>query len=131
MVIDKIKELEATRAKLTALESSVASELNKELAALPSYYGFESVAAFLKAVKKAAGNGVGRKAKSAGEPKAKRTRAKITDETRAQVKALIEQGKTGTEIAKAVGISLPSVQKIKKDAGLVRPRMSVEPAGTS
>ena len=124
MVIDKIKELEATRAKLTTLESSVATELNKELSALPAYYGFDSVAAFLKAVKAAAGGHAGRKARaaSAGVSVEKRKRAKITDETRAQVKALLEQGKTGAEIAKTVGISLPSVQNIKKVLGLVAAR---------
>ena len=120
MVTDKLKELEATRAKLAALESSVASELNKELAGLPAYYGFDSLAAFVKAVKKAAGSRGSSKPASA--PKAKRTRAKITDETRAQVKALIEQGKTGAEIAKETGISLPSVQNIKKALGLVAAR---------
>lgn len=115
MVTDKIKELEATRAKLAALESSVKDELNKELAALPAHYGFDNLAKFLKAVKAAAGS----KPKAVGAPKAKRTRAKITDEMRAQVKALVEQGKTGAEIAKEVGISLPSVQNIKKALGLV------------
>ena len=123
MVTDKIKELQATRAKLAALESSVPDELNKELASLPAHYGFDSVAAFLKAVKKAVvGGGASRKAKPAGAPKSKRTRAKITDETRAQVKALLEEGKTGAEIAKTVGISLPSVQNIKKALGLVSAR---------
>ena len=122
MVTDKLKELEATRAKLAALESSVASELNKELAALPAYYGFDSLAAFVKAVKKAAGSRGSSKEKTASAPKAKRTRAKITDETRAQVKALVEQGKTGAEIAKETGISLPSVQNIKKALGLVAAR---------
>jgi hypothetical protein len=44
----------------------------------------------------------------------------ITDETRAKVKALVEAGKTGAEIAAEVGISLPSVQNIKKALGLVK-----------
>ena len=124
MVTDKIKELEATRAKLAELESSVAVELHKELAALPTGYGFDSVAAFLKAVKAAAGKRGSRKARSAtaSAPAGKRKRAKITDETRAEVKKLLEEGKTGAEIAKAVGISLPSVQNIKKALGLVAVR---------
>ena len=121
MVTDKIKELQATRAKLAELESSVGDELKKELASLPGHYGFESVAAFLKAVKSAARGGV-RKDKAVGAPKVKRSRAKITALTRAQVKALLEQGKTGAEIAKTVGISLPSVQNIKKALGLVTAR---------
>jgi ParB/RepB/Spo0J family partition protein len=55
-------------------------------------------------------------------PKAKKTkggRAIITDETRAMVLKLHRNEKTGPEIAKAVGISLPSVQNIKKQLGLV------------
>lgn len=124
MVSDKIKELEATRAKLAALESSVHDELKRELAALPAQYGFDNVPKFLKAVKAAAGS----KPKAADAPKGKRTRAKITDDTRAKVKALVEEGKTGAEIAKALGISLPSVQNIKKAAGLVHARAPEQPA---
>ena len=44
----------------------------------------------------------------------------LTDATRAQVKKLVEAGKTGSEIAKAVGVSLPSVHNIKKALGLVK-----------
>ncbi len=121
MLSDKIKELESARAKIAALESSVSTELNKELASLPGRYGFDSVGAFLKAVETASGKRRGRKAKGAA-PAGKRTRAKITDATRAEVKKLIEAGKTGAEIAKAVGISLPSVQNVKKALGLVTKR---------
>lgn len=46
----------------------------------------------------------------------------ITDETRAQLKKLVEAGKTGSEIAKSLKISLPSVQNIKKALGLVKKR---------
>ena len=52
----------------------------------------------------------------------RRRRAVITDETRASVKKLVESGKTGGEIAKSLGISLPSVQNIKKALGLVKKR---------
>jgi hypothetical protein len=75
----------------------------------------------------------GRKPKSetaAKAPKAKAgkgKRAKITDEIKAQVKALAEAGKTGQEIAKALGISAPSVQNIKKAFGLVKARSSAAP----
>jgi hypothetical protein len=52
----------------------------------------------------------------------RRRRAVITDETRSSVKKLVGSGKTGTQIAKALGISLPSVQNIKKALGLVKAR---------
>lgn len=127
MVTDKIKELEAARAKLASLEQSIQSELRKELAALPAKFGFDSADAFLAAFRAAVGKRRGRKpgskAKAAGATGGKRrTRAVITDETRAQLKKLVEAGKTGGEIAKALGISLPSVQNIKKALGLVKKR---------
>lgn len=125
MFTDKIKEREATKAKLFALEESIAAQMTQELAELPAKYGFETVQAFIKAVKQAAGKGgkrrkVKAKGKLAGGKKPRRRRAVITDDTRAQVKTLVEEGKTGTEIAETVGISLPSVQNIKKALGLVK-----------
>lgn len=129
MVTDKLKELEATRAKLASLEESIQSELHKELAQLPAKYGFASADDFIDALRAATGAGRGRrgrKARSAaakkGPGRKRRTRAVITDETRAQVKKLVEAGKTGGEIAKTLGISLPSVQNIKKALGLVKKR---------
>lgn len=116
MVTDKIKELEATKAKVASLVKAIETERNKELRTLPAQYGFENVGAFLKAVKAAARGPGGRGSKK------RRTRAVITDETRAQVKKLAAAGKTGNEIASAVGISLPSVQNIKKALGLVKAR---------
>ena len=125
MVTDKLKELEAARAKLASLEQSLEAQLNKELAGLPAKYGFESVEAFVNAVRGANGGGRGR-GRSTGKPggpgKKRRRRAVITDETRATLKKMVEAGKTGGEIAKALQISLPSVQNIKKALGLVRKR---------
>ncbi len=127
----KLKELVEARAKLASLEQSIALELRKELSGLPAQYGFASVAEFVAAVKSAAGARRGRKpgkAKAKAKAKAKvggkkpRTRAVITDATRAEVKQLVAAGKTGREIAKAVGISLPSVHNLKKALGLVKKR---------
>jgi hypothetical protein len=116
MITTTLKEIEAARAKLAQLEAAHAEGVKSELAALPAKYGFADVKAFAKAVKAAAGG------KRAGKGKTGRTRATITDEMRAEVKKLAEAGKTGTEIAKKVGISLPSVQNIKKSFGLVKKR---------
>ncbi len=125
MITDKLEELRAARAKLAALEQAVAAERNQELAALPAQYGFENTASFIAAVQAASGKRRGRKpgpkAIPAKAPVGKRReRAKVTDETRAAVKKLVEQKKTGAEIAKALGVSLPTVQNIKKALGLVR-----------
>lgn len=124
MATDKLKELEAARSKLAALEAEFAESRKKELAGLPAAYGFADAESFIAAVLEAAGG----KRKGRGRPKkgtqakGKRTRASITDAMRAEVKKLAEAGKSGAEIAKTVGISLPSVQNIKKALGLVKAR---------
>lgn len=129
MLTDKLKALAQTKAKLAELENSVAAELNRELAALPGKYGFGSADEFINAVKAATGSRRGRKPAKAAPAAAggggggkRRKRAVITSETKAKVKSLVDAGKTGGEIAKAVGISLPSVQNIKKELGLVKAR---------
>jgi DNA-binding CsgD family transcriptional regulator len=79
------------------------------------------VQAFIKAVKASrGGKRKGAATGTSGGPR--RKRAVITAATKAQVKALTQAGKTGAEIAKAAGISLPSVQNIKKALGLVKAR---------
>jgi hypothetical protein len=57
-----------------------------------------------------------------GGSKDRKPRAVITEETRAQLRKLVKEGKTGAEIAQALDISLPSVQNIKKSLGLVSKR---------
>ena len=127
MVTKQIKELEMTKAKMAALEKSIAKGLSKELATLHKRYGFASLAEFIKALRLSAGSGLRRKGRRGRPAKAtdkvkRRKRAVITDETRAGVKKLVEGGKTGSQIAKTLGISLPSVQNIKKALGLVKAR---------
>lgn len=118
MITETLKEIAATRAKLAELESTRAAELKKELASLPGKYGFDSARSFIKAFRAAGGarSHVGKSRRRKGR------RAKITETTRAEVKKLLSENKTGAEIAAAVGISLPSVQNIKKTLGLVRKR---------
>ena len=125
MVTDKLKQLAVARAAVAELEQSIAADLNRELASLPANYGFANAKAFLAAVRAASGGKrgprQGRKVAASKSTGAKRRkRAVITDKIRAQVKKLVETGKTGTEIAKTVGISLPSVQNIKTALGLVK-----------
>lgn len=123
MVIDKLKAIAAAKVRVARLEKSVARELSRELAGLPAKFGFTEVEAFIGAVEEAAGAKLrrrGRPAKAAAPTR--RKRAKITEAIQAKVKKLVKAGKTGTQIAKAVGISLPSVQNIKKAFGLIRER---------
>lgn len=133
---DQIAELEKAKAKLAAAEAKLAADRVAALAKLPSDYGYDNLNAFIKALKSAAtkaGKGKKTKAskavKAAKAPKAgKRTRAKITPELKQQVIAAVQEGKSGAEIVKAFGISLPSVQNIKKEAGLVKARGAVSEA---
>ncbi len=128
MITEQIKELEATKKKLASLEQSIAQEMDAELAGLPGKYGFDSMQALIKRLKSIGGV----RAKKTRSPKVKaarpasgnkRARATITEEMKLQVKAMTEAGKTGPEIAAAVGISMPSVQNIKKAFGLVKARV--------
>lgn len=127
MVTEKIHELALLQAKAAKLQAAIESQRSSELASLPSSYGYSSLNDFIKALKAAAGSGRGKKAaKGRGRPAAKkagrRKRAKITSELKSQVKAAVEAGKTGAAIAKEFGISVPSVQNIKKELGLVKKR---------
>lgn len=122
MAQDTLKKIAQYKSKLANLER----ELFAQLAKLPAQFGFASAEEFIEAVKKATAGKPGRKAGKA--PKAvvekagkggRKPRVKITPEIVEQVKALAEAGKTGSEIASATGISLPSVQNLKKKLGLV------------
>jgi hypothetical protein len=141
MVTENIKKLQALQAQTAELSAAIDKERTLELAELPSRYGYDSLPAFIKAVKAAAasgkrGRGKGRKAKTAGKATAKaatakggkRKRARITDEVKAAVKAAVVAGKSGSAIAKEFGISAPSVQNIKKEFGLVKTRGAAAPA---
>lgn len=129
MAINKIQALEAAKAKISAkiarLEQKIAAQRQRQLAGLPSKHGYDSVEDFIAAVRQAnggkgKGKGRGRAAGAAGQKR--RKRAVITDATREAVKKQAEAGKTGAAIAASLGISLPSVQNIKKALGLVKAR---------
>jgi DNA-binding CsgD family transcriptional regulator len=120
MPIDKFKQLKAAKTRLAQLQKALAAQLRREFVALPAKYGFDNVADFVRAVS-AAHSGRAGGGKGAGKA-GRRRRAVITDATRAEVKKLAAAGKTGAEIARAVRISLPSVQNIKKALGLVKAR---------
>lgn len=117
MITPIIRRLARARAAAAKLEQSFV----KELASLPKAYGFDSLEAFIAEVE-ASGRGKSGRAKRAGKPSKNKTRrrAVITDSVRSKVKTLLKSGKSGTQTAKAVGISLPSVQNIKKAFGLVK-----------
>ena len=126
MVTTKIKKLATLREKVARLERVIETELYEDLFGIHERYGFAELKSFIEAVKLAARGGgrrkggkVGRPKKVVGEEKI-RHRAKITDATRARVKKLAKAGLSGSKIAKAVGISLPSVHNVKKALGITR-----------
>jgi hypothetical protein len=124
MITQNLKKLEKARARLVKLEQDLAESRAAELSALPGQYGYDSVNAFLHAVRLSA-KGWGRHGRKAGvdvSTRERRRRSRITEKTREQVKKLVEAGKTATVIVKSLGISLPSVQNIKRALGLVRKR---------
>ena len=122
-----LKQIETARAKLAALEKAADDQRNHTLVRLPAKLGFADMESLIAALQAVAGPkpkgrpAKGVKAKAPGAVK-RRKRAVVTDATRAEVKKLVDAGKTGGAIAKAVGISLPTVQNIKKALGLIRKR---------
>ncbi|WP_404420401.1 helix-turn-helix domain-containing protein [Nibricoccus sp. IMCC34717] len=137
MVIKSLKELKAAKARVEKLEAEVAQALEERLSGLPDELGFDSIEELIAGLRsvsaKPAAKKAGRKAKAPkakakakapkAEGKGKRgRRARITPEMKEQVKTLVNEGKSGAEIAKALKISLPSVQNIKKAFGLVKAR---------
>ena len=113
-----------------------------ELKALPKRFGYETLEAFIKDLKEAAGKRApkgSKAAKAAKEPKAaktgKRKRVKVTPELRSQIIADLQAGKKGVAVAKQFGISYPTLMNIKKAAGLVKsdsaPASSAAPAEAS
>ncbi len=81
---------------------------------LPAAYGFDSLRAFITALHEAS-SGSGRAAKKGGKETAENPKTGHDNRrTRARVKQLVKAGKSGSQVAIALGISLPSVQNIKK-----------------
>jgi hypothetical protein len=119
MITQKIKELEELKVRAAQLEADIETERAAELAALPGQYGYSDINEFIEALKKVFGAREGSdKPPAAG---GKRTRTRITPEIKEQVRAAVIEGKSGSAIAAEFGISLPSVQNIKKEFGLVKP----------
>lgn len=112
-------ELQMLRKQIAKLEKGVVKQ-QKKLLALPAKFGFRTIGDFVDALKSAA-SAAGSTFETA-RVSGSRRRAKITPEVKAQVKALVGEGKKAGEIAAKLGISVPSVANIKKELGLVKKR---------
>ncbi|EDY82761.1 hypothetical protein VDG1235_2384 [Verrucomicrobiia bacterium DG1235] len=135
MITDTQKQIAAAKAKLEALEKKAAAETSKKLGNLHKDAGFATRAELIAALQGLEGGKGkrGRKPKAATAKKAapakkaakatkRAKRARITEELKSQVIAAVKAGDKGAAIAKAFGISIPSLQNIKKAAGLTKTR---------
>ena len=131
MFNEQIAKLEKAKSELLQMEAKLAAERIAALAKLPSEFGFTSLGDFIKALKlsvRGSGNAITKAKKKATTVDARVTkgkRVKITEEIKQQVKILVEQGKTGHDIASELGISAPSVQNIKRTLGMVKVRSAI------
>ncbi len=103
MVTDTIRQLQATKKKIKGLIKTMAA--TKKSAGKPSK---------MKSTTKAKSAG--------GASRSRRKRTTITEAMRGSLKKMVKSGKTGAEISKELGISLPSVHNVKKSLGLVKSR---------
>lgn len=118
MVTKKLQSLAKYQRIVASLEKQLA-ETQRKLRGLPAKHGCRTMNEFIAALR-AANDGKAGFITKAGRPRAPRT--KITPEMKQKLKTLTQAGKTGAEIAKQIGISLPSVHNIKKELGLVKKR---------
>ncbi|MBI3884632.1 MAG: response regulator transcription factor [Opitutae bacterium] len=119
MVTNKLQALAKYQRMVARLEKQLQGSQRK-LCALPAKFGCKSMDEFIKALRAADRGGPAPRAHQSGG--SRRKRAVITPEMKQKLKGLAQAGKTGGEIAKALGISLPSVHNIKKELGLVKKR---------
>lgn len=113
---ESLDQIRASKERTLELETRLETQRLERLRQLHTELGYEDVDSLMKALK--AAHGKGRKGKSGSGG-----RSTITDEMKAKVVTLVKAGKlTANEIAEEVGISVASVQNIKKDAGLVASR---------
>lgn len=131
MITETLKQIEEAKAKLANLEKKAAAEQAKKLTNAHKDLGFSSRADLIAALQSLEGGAAkskrGRKPKAApvakkGGAKKRAKRTRITDELKAEVVAAVKAGGKGTDIAKQFGISVPSLQNIKKEAGLTKTR---------
>ena len=122
MVTQKeFEELRAKEEEHARLGEEIARRKREVLLALPSRLGFASLSELIEALRGLDEASVAPTTSTTREAP-KKSRRKITQQVRDEVAKLFDEGKTGKQIAEAVGISAPSVHNIKKDLNLVKPR---------
>lgn len=122
MVTGKLEQLHGLKAKVAELEQMIESARNSELAALPGRYRFASTSEFIAAVKLAIGEPRWHGGRLRGKPKLsgakgrgrRRRRATINDETRAEVKKLVDGERQGTKSPRPRGFRFPASRMLRR-----------------
>lgn len=133
MLTSKIKELAQYKAKVASLESAIETARLNQLRNLHTEAGFDSREELIAALR---GLGKGKRKGRRGRPakkaaakkktagrkgkKGRKGRAVITPALRSRIEAAARGGATGQAIARKFDVSLPTVQNIKRAAGLTR-----------
>ena len=121
MLTSQLKELAKAKAKVVDLESAISKNRKKQLEKLHADLGFDSRESLISALR-SLGKGGGARAR-ASKPRGKKGRHKrttITPELRTKIEAAVRAGGKGIAVAKKFDVSLPTVQNIKRAAGLTR-----------
>jgi DNA invertase Pin-like site-specific DNA recombinase len=120
-----MQQLAAYKAKVERLEKTINDERVALLRRLHTDTGFASREELIAALRGIGGGGR-RGPKPGGSTtkggRKRKKRAKITPELRDQIIAAVKAGGTGNAVASKFGVSLPTVQNIKRDAGLTSKR---------
>lgn len=112
IIMDKQKEIEQYKKKINDLERQVETERRQKLLNLHKELGFASRKDLIAALQ----------SPSAVKAKGKRRKGRrtvITPEMRKQIQTALRGKTPGTVVAREFGISVPTVQNIKKEIGLV------------
>lgn len=140
MLKDRLKEIENQKSKLASLQKALLEDLHtvlgyaKRSALIQELQGVTrprtAKKATKKATKKTAKKTARKAAKKAAPKKAakkaapkggkRRKRTTITPELRNDIIAAVKGGATGSAVSKQFGVSVPTVQNIKKAAGLTK-----------
>jgi hypothetical protein len=120
MLTNKLQEIEQYKTKIAELEKELVNERKQKLASLHSDLGYGSRAELIAALQGLESKPRRGKGSAGAAKKPRGKRARITPEMRDQIKQALLAGKKGSDVAREFKISVPTVQNIKKEIGLVK-----------
>ncbi len=125
MLSARIKEIELYKSKIAGLEKKIVAE-QKKLSSLHTKLGYSSRAELIKALMVLGPSGKsgnkGRKASKSTGAQGRRKRTTITPKLKASIVKALKAGGKGITVAKDFGVSVPTIQNIKTEAGLIKKR---------